>query len=188
MTERLVLDPIGLEHADDIWALHQDEVIASWWCGPWSKAEAIRYCEHCAQGWTRDGVSKWIAHDRDTGALVGRGGLSRMAEDAHETSQIQALIDDPTWARDRLEIGWALLGEFRRLGLATEIGREALTYTFDILGTRAVISFTERQNDASRRVMERLGFSMRGEIHTLGLPEGAEALSDDAPFVVYATQ
>jgi len=187
-TERLILDPIGPEHADAVWTLHQDETIASWWSGPWSKTDAARFCEHCARGWARDGVSKWIAHDRDTGALVGRGGLSRMAAPADATHQIQALITDPSWAKDRLEIGWALQSAFRGVGLATEIGREGLRFAFENLGARSVISYTERHNLASRRVMERLGLDLRGEIHALGLIEGDDVLHDDAPFAVYATR
>jgi RimJ/RimL family protein N-acetyltransferase len=187
-TERLILDPIGPEHADEVWTLHQDGFIASWWSGTWSKTDAAGFCEHCAQGWTRDGVSKWIAHDRDTGALVGRGGLSRMAAHADETHQIQALLTDPSWAEDRLEIGWALRSAFRGLGLATEIGREGLRFAFEVLGARSVISYTERHNRASRRVMERLGLNPRGEIHAIGLVEGDDVLHDDAPFAVYATR
>jgi RimJ/RimL family protein N-acetyltransferase len=187
-TERLILEPIGPEHADEVWTLHQDELIASWWCAAWSKTEATRFCEHCAQGWKRDGVSKWIAHNRDTGALVGRGGLSRMAAHGDETNQIQALLTDPSWAQDRLEIGWALLSEFRGLGLATEIGREGLRFAFEVLGARSVISYTERHNRASRRVMERLGLNLRAEIRAIGLVEGDDVLHDDAPFAVYATR
>jgi RimJ/RimL family protein N-acetyltransferase len=186
-TERLILEPIGPEHADEVRTLHQDPVIASWWCGPWSMTDASRFCERCAQGWTRDGVSKWIAHDRDTGALVGRGGLSRMVADADETRQMQALLTDPTWEHDRLEIGWALLSAFHGLGLATEIGREGLGFAFEVLGTRSVVAYTERHNRASRGVMERLGLTLRGEIHALGLVEGDDVLHDDAPFAVYAT-
>ena len=186
-TERLILEPVGPEHSDEVWRLHQDTLVASWWCGTWSEADAARYCEHCARGWTRDGVSKWIAHSRISGALVGRGGLSRMAADADETHQIQALLTDPSWAQDRLEVGWALLDEFRGRGLATEIGREGLRFAYEDLGARSVISFTERHNHASRRVMERLGLELRGEIHARGLVEGDNVLRDDAPFVLYAT-
>ncbi len=39
-----------------------------------------------------DGVGKWIAYHRETGELIGRGGLSRTR-----------ILD-----RDELEIGWAI--------------------------------------------------------------------------------
>jgi hypothetical protein len=35
--------------------------------------------------WQVDGVHEWIAHDRATGALVGRGGLSQVVVDVAVT-------------------------------------------------------------------------------------------------------
>jgi RimJ/RimL family protein N-acetyltransferase len=131
---------------------------------------------------------QWIAYDRDTGELVGRGGLSRVAPDADQTQSIAALVGDPAWAKDRLELGWALRSEFQGRGLATEIGREGLRVADEVLGTHRVVSFTERHNRASRRVMERLGLRYRGEIRTVGLIEDDDSLHDDAPFAVYATE
>jgi RimJ/RimL family protein N-acetyltransferase len=187
-TEHLILEPIGREHSEDLWLLHQDPVVADWYGGTWSRAQAATFAEHCGTAWAMDGVCKWIARDRASGRLVGRGGLSRMAADGAETVQIQALFSDPLWERDRLELGWALLSEFRGRGLATEIGREGLRFAFEVLGTAVVIAYTERCNVASRRVMERLGLHLRGEIQAFGLVEGPGDLRDDAPFTVYATE
>ncbi len=72
--------------------------------------------------------------------------------------------------------------------MATELGRAALSFATDKLGARRVIAFTERHNLASRRVMEKLGLSLTGEIRTRGLVEGQDEEQDDAPFVVYATR
>lgn len=187
-TARLVLEPIGPEHADELWLLHRDPVVAYWYGGAWSKAKAAAFGEHCGQAWAADGICKWIAHDRASGRLVGRGGLSRMAADAAETVQIRTLLVDADWERDRLELGWALLSAFHGRGLATEIGREGLRFAFEALGARAVIAYTERCNLASRRVMEQLGLHLRGEIQASGLVEGHDDVQDDAPFTVYATQ
>ena len=187
LTEHLVLEPIKRAHADDLWLLHQDPVVADWYGGTWSRTQAATFADRCELAWTIDGVCKWIARDRESGRLVGRGGLSRMAVDAATTVQIQELFSEPSWERDRLELGWALLSEFQGRGLATEIGREALRFAFEILGAPVVVAFTERCNVASRRVMERLGLHLRGEIHTYGLIEGPGDLHGDAPFTVYST-
>ena len=77
-----------------------------------------------------------------TGALVGRGGLSRV--------QIAG--------QERLEIGWALLRPFWGHGYATEIGRAGVAFAFEELGADEVVSYTETRNARSRAVMERLGF------------------------------
>ena len=103
-------------------------------------------------------------------------------------AQIDALLDDPHWRASRLEVGWAMLSRFRNRGMATEVGRAALSFAADELTAARVIAFTERHNLASRRVMEKLRLSLAGEIRTRGLVEGQKEQQNDAPFVVYATQ
>jgi RimJ/RimL family protein N-acetyltransferase len=83
------------------------------------------------------------------------------------TSQIAELAG-PAWAEQPLELGWAVREEFRGKGLATEIGRAGLGFAFAALGARSVVSFTERHNRASRKVMERLGMRLAGEISARG--------------------
>src|ERR1700722_10760015 len=82
LTERLRLVPIGVEHGADLVTIHRDPWIARWYAGPWPAARAQEFALACARGWTVDGVAKWIAYDRRTGELVGRGGLSRVAASA----------------------------------------------------------------------------------------------------------
>jgi RimJ/RimL family protein N-acetyltransferase len=188
-TDRLILEPIGLEHADDVWTIHQDPVVAKWYGGAWLKQDASAFCERCAWAWVHDGACKWIAHERHTGELVGRGGLSRLPPDSDQMRSIAALVADPAWAKERLELGWALLSAFRGRGLATEIGQERLRFAVEVLGADRVVSFTERHNRASRGVMERLEMRLRGEIRTVGLIEGDNStIHTDAPFAVYATE
>jgi RimJ/RimL family protein N-acetyltransferase len=188
-TDRLTLRPIGPEFVDDLWQLHQDPVVVRWYGGAWSKHDAAAFCARSEWAWLHDGVGKWIAHDRDTGKLVGRGGLSRLPAGSDQMRAIAELVDDTEWAKGRLEVGWALLTPYRGRGLATEIGREALRFAADVLGSDDVIAFTERHNRASRAVMERLGLHLRGEIRSAGLIQGDDVtVHADAPFAVYATK
>lgn len=184
ITERLRLEPIGPEHAHAIWRLHQDPVVAAWWAGAWSREEAEAFAADCRSQWDRDGVGKWMAYLHD-GTLVGRGGLSRMPPDGASTVQIARLVE-PAWTVDRLEIGWSVLGHFHGQGYASELGRAGLAFAQDDLRAAVVISFTERHNMASRRVMERIGMNQAGEILARGLVEGLSDEDDQAPFAVYA--
>src|SRR5580692_10743402 len=95
LTERLRLEPIGPGHAGDLWRLHQDEAVAAWYLGRWTAQMAQQRAAGYGQAWAADGVSKWLAYDRRTGELIGRGGLSR-----------QNVI-----GRRRLEVGWAVRGD-----------------------------------------------------------------------------
>jgi RimJ/RimL family protein N-acetyltransferase len=83
-----------------------------------------------------------------------------------------------------LEIGWALRREFWGRGYASEIGRAALAYAFDVLEVQAVVSCTVRHNARSRAVMERIGMRYAGQIHSRGMVGGVEGEQDDAPFAV----
>jgi RimJ/RimL family protein N-acetyltransferase len=149
-TDRLRLEPVGPEHADDLWRLHQDDAVAAWHGGRWSVSDAHRNAAAMASAWATDGVGKWIAYDRRTGELVGRGGLSRMGPAEDLTGQIAAALAGDRWARDRLELGWTVRGDRWGRGYATEIGRAGLGLAFDDLGAgeavRAVRPRSRRLN------------------------------------------
>ncbi|HTT90415.1 MAG TPA: GNAT family N-acetyltransferase [Acidimicrobiales bacterium] len=188
LTARLRLEPVGPEHAEDLVRLFQDPLVAKWYGGTWNPADAKSFAELAQRAWARDGVHKWMAYRRSDGALVGRGGLSRMALDARTTVQITGLTAGTNWSRWRLELGWALLSGFHGQGYATEIGREGLLFARHAFSAESVIAFTERPNLASRRVMERLSMTYVGEITWRGLVEGQAGEADDAPFAVYLKQ
>ena len=153
LTERLRLEPVGREHADDLWRLHRDDGVAAWHEGVWSRDDAARYAASCEQAWTT-GPSKWIAYDRVDGGLVGRGGVTR------------ALVDGAM----QLEVGWTLLEARWGRGYATEIGRAGLAFAFDELDAEEVVAFTEPDNVRSRAVMQRLGMGDPREITHRGRP------------------
>ncbi|GAA3078598.1 RimJ/RimL family protein N-acetyltransferase/8-oxo-dGTP pyrophosphatase MutT (NUDIX family) [Kribbella aluminosa] len=189
-TDRLRLEPITgpngvlTGHAADLERLFTDPWVARWYDGSLSPDEAaVRVAEHQA-GWERDAVGKWLAYDRVTGELAGRGGLSRMPADSPTASAIATLVG-PEWAADRLELGWALVESARGRGLATELGRAGLDYAFSTLRASSVIAFTERANTASQAVMKRLGLQYAGEIHAEGWSPDASVVQPDAPFTVY---
>jgi [ribosomal protein S5]-alanine N-acetyltransferase len=159
-TARLRLEPIGLGHAVDLWRLFSDPAVAAWY-GTWTLEMAQREVERIAAAWETDGIHKWMAYDRHTGELVGRGGLSRVRLEGQEC----------------LEIGWALLQPRWGRGYATEIGRAGLAVAFGELGADEVVAYTEVRNGRSRAVMERLGMCYLRDI----LLE-----EDDVPCAFYA--
>jgi len=140
-TARLRLEPIGAGHAEDLYRLFQDPAVAEWY-GVWTREMAQQEVDHIARAWETEGMHKWMAYERASGALVGRGGLSWV--------QIAG--------QKQLEIGWVLLRSFWGQGYATEIGQSGLDLAFEELGADEVVAFTEARNARSRAVMERLGF------------------------------
>ena len=60
------------------------------------------------------------------------------------------------------EIGWILLPEYRGKGYASEAGRELLRYGFQEMGAEKIIAHCDARNDASSRVMRRIGMTLIG--------------------------
>lgn len=58
-----------------------------------------------------------------------------------------------------IEVGWRLHPNYWGQGYATEAGRAALEFAFEVLNANEVVSFTAAINQPSRLVMERLGMT-----------------------------
>jgi RimJ/RimL family protein N-acetyltransferase len=196
-TRRLLLRPVGPANAADLWLVHSDDRVWPWYGsqkpGP---GQARRQAEFMAESWRLHGVHKWIAYDRVSGEVVGRGGLSRTPRD-DDWGQVYAFLPAQPWVRaahdaripftahaNWLELGWALRGGFWGRGYAAEIGRAGLEFAFGVLRAQAVVSCTVRHNARSRAVMERIGMRYAGEIRSRGMVQGAEQEQDDAPYAV----
>jgi RimJ/RimL family protein N-acetyltransferase len=197
LTTRLRLEPAGPANAVDLWRVHNDDRVAPWYGNDKpSREQARQRAQFMGESWQLHGVHKWIAYERTSGELVGRGGLSRTPVD-DDWGQIYAFLPAEPWARavhgsrrpftahaSWLEIGWALLGEFWGRGYASEIGRAGLEFAFDVLQVHAVVSCTVRHNVRSRAVMERIGMRYAGDIRSRGIVEGVDGERDDAPYAV----
>jgi RimJ/RimL family protein N-acetyltransferase len=185
LTPRLRLEPIEERHAHDLWTLHRDEGVAYWYAGALTREQAKRRAADLGNAWRSQGVHKWMAYDRVSGELVGRGGLSRL-NGFPVVGLIDAVLDDRAWRDDPLELGWALLSEHWGRGLATEIGRAGLDLAFGDLGASVVVAYTEVHNLRSRAVMERLDMRHVGDFVDEGLVEGREGVHPDASMALYA--
>jgi RimJ/RimL family protein N-acetyltransferase len=197
VTARLRLEPVGPANAADLWLVHNDDAVWRWYEDERPSLEqAQQRATSMADSWCLHGVHKWIAYDRVSGDVVGRGGLSRTPVD-DDWGQVYAFLPAEPWVRaahgvrrpfvahaNWLEIGWALRGEFRGRGYASEIGRAGLEFAFNVLGVQAVVSCTVRHNVRSRAVMERIGMRYAGEIRSRGMVDGVEGEQDDAPHAV----
>jgi RimJ/RimL family protein N-acetyltransferase/8-oxo-dGTP pyrophosphatase MutT (NUDIX family) len=147
-TDRTRLEPVGPEHAGDLWRLHQESAVAHRHGGPRRREHARDAAVQMGQSWESDGVPAWVGYHRGGRDLVGRGGLSYVELDG----------------RRRLEVGWAVLPYRWGGGYATEIGQAGLDFARDELGTGDVVAFTEPHNARSRAVLERLGLRYARDI------------------------
>jgi RimJ/RimL family protein N-acetyltransferase len=196
-TLRLRLEPVGPDEAHDLWLVHRDDEVWPWYDSEKpSLQQAEHWAKHMGDSWRLHDVHKWIAYDRASGEVVGRGGLSRTPVN-DDWGQLYAFLPVEPWVRvahethspftahaNWLEIGWALRRDFWGRGYAAEIGRAGLAFAFGVLGVQAVVSCTVRHNVRSRAVMERIGMRYAGEVRSRGMVEGVKGEQGDAPFAV----
>ncbi|MBO0867323.1 MAG: GNAT family N-acetyltransferase [Micromonosporaceae bacterium] len=196
-TMRLRLEPAGPANAADLWRVHDDDGVWPWYGDEKPSLDQVaEWARLMGESWRFHGVHKWIAYDRGSGELVGRGGVSRTPVD-DDWGQVYPYLPAQPWVRvahrihrpftahaNWLEIGWALRREFWGHGYASEIGRAGLAFAFNVLGAQAVVSCTTRHNLRSRAVMKRIGMRYAGEVRSRGMVEGVDREQDDAPFAL----
>jgi ribosomal-protein-alanine N-acetyltransferase len=153
-TPRLALRPLAGEDLPAIAAMHQDPRVMATLGGLRSHEESERFVAAMAEHWERHGFGLWMAHERETGAFAGRGGLHR----------VEVL------GRPEVEVAYAFLPGFWGRGLATELARESVRVAFSELGLAELVGFTLLENAASRRVLEKLGFRYERDFERAGLP------------------
>lgn len=115
---------------------------------PLSRDEAADQLSRLRSMWQEHGLGHWAVQERASGMLVGRIGL------AHH--------DDWVLEPGNVEVGWVLERGSWGKGYASEGGAEALRFGFEDRGLRRVISIAHPANQASLRLMARLGLSYGG--------------------------
>jgi [ribosomal protein S5]-alanine N-acetyltransferase len=156
-TDRMILERLRLEHAPEHLRLLRDpRVAATLWPrrGLPTEADVIDGLAAKVDHWDRHGFGMWLLRDRETGEMVGRGGLQYT---------FTAGLND-------VEAGWAVVPERWGQGLATELALACVEVAFDQLDLFEIVAFTLPDNHASRRVMEKSGFVYERDIVHAGLP------------------
>ena len=141
-TPRLQLRPLRADDLPALFAIQGDtDAMQHTFCPATPEASAENLLGHEAQ---RDeiGIAPWVAVLRETGEIVGWGGLF---EDPF----------DPGWG---VEVGYFFAREVWGRGLATELVEAALAHGFVHLDLSEIKAFSRPANEASHRVLERAGF------------------------------
>jgi RimJ/RimL family protein N-acetyltransferase len=156
-TARTILERLRFEHAAELSRLMRDPRVAATLSPsgrPPSEQEVLARLEAKVDHWNRHGFGMWLMRDRETGEMLGRGGL--------QYTYTAGLHD--------VEVGWAVMPERWGQGLATELADASVEVGFGALALRELVAFTLPSNRASRRVMEKAGFGYEREIVHLDLP------------------
>jgi RimJ/RimL family protein N-acetyltransferase len=142
-TERLVLRRFTGGDVDTLAAWLADPDFTRYLGGVRDRAASEELFERIETHWAEHGFGALAVTDRETGELIGRGGVA-----FHRL-----------WPHDP-EVGWWIAPAWQGRGLATEAGAEAVAWAFGELGFARLVSISLEENLASRAVMAKLGFAL----------------------------
>lgn len=154
LTDRMVLRRPLAEDLDELTALLGDPRVGRWLGGVADRARTAEMLGRWIAHWDAHGFGLWTARDRESGALVGRGGL------------LATIVG----GAGAIEAGWTIAPGSWGEGLATELGAASIQVAERDLRVSELVSFTLPDNVASRRVMEKLGFTYARDVTHAGLP------------------
>ena len=141
-TERLVLRQLSTDDAEFIIELLNQPSFLRYIGdkGVRNSEDAVRYIQTGPQAsYERFGFGLYLVELKETGASIGICGLLKR----------DSLPD--------VDVGFAFLPEFWSQGYAFESAAAVMTYGREALGLRRIVAITSPDNDASIRLLEKIG-------------------------------
>lgn len=138
-TERLTIRPWRDDDRAALTVLAHDPEMMRYMTGgrPWTDEEIDGFFTRQAGILAEHGFCLGAVDERETGRMIGLAGLQTLGGE--------------------LETGYWIARDLWSRGYASEAATGALRHAFDVLGGARVIAITDRDNLASRRVMEKIG-------------------------------
>ena len=154
-TPRLLLRAWRDSDREPYAAMNTDPDVMRWFPSAHTREQSDAGVDRFSEHHERRGFTAWVVEvlDSERGATPFAGFLGL----------VEPTFDPPFAHADPcIEIGWRLARPWWGLGLATEAGRAALDFAFDVAGLDEVVSFTVPPNLRSQAVMQRLGMRYDG--------------------------
>jgi RimJ/RimL family protein N-acetyltransferase len=145
LTDRLLLRRWTDDDLVPFAAINTDPEVTRLLRGPMDRALSDALVARAEDSFETRGYGLWATEVRATGELIGFVGLARQTFDAPFNPSV--------------EVGWRLARSAWGHGYATEGGRAALDFGFDVIGLEEIVSITTASNERSRAVMRRLGMT-----------------------------
>ncbi len=147
VTERLVLRPMRVADAFDMYEYAHREDVTEYllWSPHTSIAHTRDYLAYIESRYAICDFYDWAVTLSDTGKMIGTVGFTRL-----------------DLAHDLGEIGYVLNPEYHGKGIAAEAAGRVMEFGFSELSLHRIEAKFMKGNDASLRVMEKLGMVFEG--------------------------
>ena len=153
-TDRLLAEKIKSSDLDKFSSMHTNPQVMTTLGGLRTEEQTRDNLEWNLNQWKENGFGLWLFYLKDTKEWVGRAGLRRVEIGGHE----------------EIELGYALMPQFWKLGLATEMAKACIEIAFEVIRLDNIVSFTLTTNKASQCVMEKAGLQYERDILHADLP------------------
>lgn len=155
-TERLVLREIVPADAEDLFRIFSDEETMRYWsCRPYASVDQARRLIEDMSEATRGGAGiHWAITLRGAERLIGKCGYNEWRK-THRRSDIGYIVAREHWGK----------------GIISEALGVMLDYGFDHMNLHSVEAGVTPGNDASTRMLQRLGFRLEGHLRENFLTE-----------------
>lgn len=141
-TARLFLRPFNKNDIEPVFAMRSDPDVMRFIREPQTDpSEAESWIDLVSSRWPDEKIGFCAVIEKSSARFVGWCGLWRLKE------------------TNEVEIGYALIKDFRGLGYAAEAAEAVLKYGFETLKLKEIVAVARPENRASWRVMERLGMT-----------------------------
>ena len=145
-TDRLILRRLTIDDLDDLFKLYHSPDVRKYYSeGTLSYEDTRQELQWMINTcYARYGFGMWATIYKETGAFIGRCGLTPMDIEG----------------REEIEVGYMLAKEYWGQGLATEAARTILQYGFEQVGLSRLICVINPGNRASSRVALKIGLTL----------------------------
>jgi RimJ/RimL family protein N-acetyltransferase len=142
-TDRLTLREFSLQDIEPFFRMVSDPDVTRYTGSSAQTLEEARQVleERTLADYRKYGYGRWAAVYKPIAQVIGFAGLK--------------YLDDLGEA----DLGYRFFKEHWGMGLATEAARAVLAYGFGTLGLKRIIAFADQENQASVRVLEKVGFT-----------------------------
>lgn len=142
-TERIILRPLRADDAPEVydnWARDPDVTRFMRWTAHKSIDETAAWLASVEASAEKGGDYSWGFVLKEGGVLFGTGGLSFCQE------------------RGMFELGYNIMKKYWNMGLTSEAAKAIVDFAADALGADRIFAVHAKENGASGRVLEKLGF------------------------------
>ncbi|MBR2616551.1 MAG: GNAT family N-acetyltransferase [Clostridia bacterium] len=142
-TERLILRKILPEDEEDMYEYSRDPETSKYllWEPHTSRAFTRAHIAYLQKAYRDAAFFDWALVEKESGKMIGTCGFTEIYE-----------------SKRCAEVGYVLSPLYHRRGLAPEALGRVLQYGFEILGLKSVCARFMEDNEASQKVLKRMGF------------------------------